>query len=400
MSKADDDKDNKDNVDDFNKVFKDFKEVNDKVIKDGKDARAEDKVKLNKMQDAMDKLEAKFKRPDDFKVDKEPSSDEEAEHKIKVNTIQKKAWLNYCRIGKKNLSPDELKVLTVADSTTGGFLSPDDFVQEMIKEVVEFSPIRSIANVRQTSRRSIEIPKRTGVFAALFVGEQGTQDETDGLRFGLEEIPTHKLFARVDITDEDLADPVFNMEAILRSEFSEQFGVAEGKAFVDGNGVTRPQGLTTNADVTTVASQDATLITADGLIALHHEPLSFYWPNAKYLMHRSTIREVRLLKDTQNRYLFEPGLNGDTIMRLLGKPIMEVPDLVAPDSAGVFVAADEPILYGDFKKAYTIVDRMSMSVLRDPFTSAGTGVVRFFARRRLGGQVVLAEAFKKQTIAA
>lgn len=393
-----DQEDNKNNVDDFQKAFKEFKEVNDKIISDGKDARAEDKEKLNKIQDAMDKLEAKFKRPDDFKVDRDPQSDEEADHKSKVNTIHKKAWLSYCRIGKKNLSPDELKVLTVADSTTGGFLSPDDFIVEMIKEVVEFSPIRSISKIRQTSRRSVEIPKRTGVFAALFVAEQGTQNETEGLTFGLEEIPTHKLFARVDITDEDLADPVFNMESFLRTEFAEQFGVAEGKAFVDGNGVTRPQGLTTNADVTTVVSGDADEITADGLIKLSFEPLSFYWANARYLMHRSTIRQVRLLKDTQNRYLFEPGLNGDTIMRLLGKPIMEVPDLVAPDSAGLYQANDEPILYGDFKKAYTIVDRMSMSVLRDPFTSAGTGVVRFFARRRLGGQVTLAEAFKKQII--
>jgi HK97 family phage major capsid protein len=34
-------------------------------------------------------------------------------------------------------------------------------------------------------------------------------------------------------------------------------------------------------------------------------------------------------------------------------------------------------------------------VLRDPFTQATSGNVRFIARRRVGGQVVLAEAIRK-----
>ena len=36
-----------------------------------------------------------------------------------------------------------------------------------------------------------------------------------------------------------------------------------------------------------------------------------------------------------------------------------------------------------------------MSVLRDPFTQATQGNVRFLARRRVGGQVLLAEAIRK-----
>jgi HK97 family phage major capsid protein len=35
-----------------------------------------------------------------------------------------------------------------------------------------------------------------------------------------------------------------------------------------------------------------------------------------------------------------------------------------------------------------------MSVLRDPFTKASVGQVKFLARRRVGGQVVLAEALR------
>ena len=60
------------------------------------------------------------------------------------------------------------------------------------------------------------------------------------------------------------------------------------------------------------------------------------------------------------------------------------------------VAADAfPIMFGDVRRAYTIVDRVNLSILRDPFTQATNGNVRFIARRRVGGQVVLAEAIRK-----
>ena len=46
------------------------------------------------------------------------------------------------------------------------------------------------------------------------------------------------------------------------------------------------------------------------------------------------------------------------------------------------------IAYGDFRRGYTIVDRDQLSVLRDPFTQATSGNIRFIARRRVGGQVL------------
>ena len=47
-----------------------------------------------------------------------------------------------------------------------------------------------------------------------------------------------------------------------------------------------------------------------------------------------------------------------------------------------------------------VVDRVALSVLRDPFTQATSGTVRYVPRRRFGGQVVLAEALRTQTISA
>jgi HK97 family phage major capsid protein len=41
-----------------------------------------------------------------------------------------------------------------------------------------------------------------------------------------------------------------------------------------------------------------------------------------------------------------------------------------------------------------IVDRTTLSVMRDPFTQATSGNVRYIARRRIGGQVILPEAIQ------
>jgi HK97 family phage major capsid protein len=56
-----------------------------------------------------------------------------------------------------------------------------------------------------------------------------------------------------------------------------------------------------------------------------------------------------------------------------------------------------PIAYGDFARGYTLVDRIQMEMLRDPYTQATSGNIRFIFRRRLGGQVTLAEAIRKLT---
>jgi len=71
----------------------------------------------------------------------------------------------------------------------------------------------------------------------------------------------------------------------------------------------------------------------------------------------------------------------------------------ATDMADVAANA-YPVAFGDFRRGYMIVDRIALAVLRDPFTQATTGNVRYVARRRVGGQVILAEAIVKQKVSA
>ena len=290
-------------------------------------------------------------------------------------------------------------MLSVADDAAGGYLAPTEFVGEIIKGVTEFSPIRELARVRQTAASTVEIPRRAGVFSATWVDELEARGETTGLAYGLEEIPTHELTADVRLSMKLLEDAAVDMEAELNMEFAERFGVAEGAAFVSGNGVKRPEGFWNHADIPTTNSGSAASVAdasgqANGIIDLFHGLKDAYARSGIWVLNRTTIGEIRKLKDGQDNCIWQPGVASVTPNTILGRAYVEATDMPA-------VAADvKAVAFGDWRRAYTIVDRIVMSVLRDPFTLASQGQVKFVARRRVGGQVVLPEALRTLTIAA
>ena len=112
----------------------------------------------------------------------------------------------------------EQKVLAIRDETLGGVLAPPEFIAEIVKGIIQYSPIRQIATTRQTSRTSIQFPKRTGNFAAQWTSEVDTCAETTGRTYGLDEIPTDELYARVLISNWDLEDPVVDLESIITED--------------------------------------------------------------------------------------------------------------------------------------------------------------------------------------
>ncbi len=111
-----------------------------------------------------------------------------------------------------------------------------------------------------------------------------------------------------------------------------------------------------------------------------------------WLANRLTLRDIRKLKDTNNQYLWEPGLKVDGQDTLLGRPILTATDMPVAAANSLSVA------YGDFTAGYQIVDRIGVRVLRDPFTAKP--FVKFYTTKRVGGDVVNFDAIKLQKLAA
>jgi HK97 family phage major capsid protein len=104
-------------------------------------------------------------------------------------------------------------------------------------------------------------------------------------------------------------------------------------------------------------------------------------------MKRDSFKTVMKLKDGQGAYL----LNSQMILQgaekiLLGKPIIFFNDMPS-------IAADSlSFAYGDFREGYTIIDRLGIRVIRDPFTNKP--YIKFYTIKRVGGAVTNYQSFK------
>ena len=382
-------------VDELGRVWKSFREENDKLLAEGKQTQKEWNEKTQKLNDRMDELDTKLNR----RATPQLNETEQATQAAKGQT---KAFLSFCRSGLEGMTAEEKSLLrkdslapekkALSSSSGVEFLASSEMSNELLKGVIEFSPIRSVARVRTTSNKSVKIRKRLSTFAAQWVAKLGTRAETTGLAYGLEEAPVHEMYALVDVPFEDLEDSDFNLEAELNLEFAEQFGVAEGKSSILGDASGEMEGIATHALLQTnsVVSGSAALLTADGLIDLYVALKDSYARNSAWLLRRATIGAIRKLKDAQNQYLWQPGLAGALPSTIMDRPYVEAVDMPA-------IAANAyPIALGDFRRGYLVIDRIQMAVLRDPFTQATSGAIRFHARKRVGGQVVNTEAIKLQ----
>jgi HK97 family phage major capsid protein len=326
----------------------------------------------------LDGFETRLNRPG-FGLDVSPQTAEAR--------AARKRFDSFLRHGPEGLEPADRRALAIGDDTTGGYLSPPEFFTEILRNVVPFSPVRLAAKVGQTSAGEVLIPKRTGRMTARWSGETEARVGTEPT-YGQIRIPVDESTAYVDVSNKMLDDaPDFAKE--LAFDFGEEFGRLESESFVVGDGVTKPFGFMSDTDITFTVSGAATDITSDGLIDTLYSLAPAYRVRSSWMLNGSTLAKVRKLKDGNGQYLWQPSIAAGQPETLLSRPVFEAIDM--PDTgAGAY-----PIIVGDFNAGYRIIDRLELSILRDPYSLATTGQTRLHGRRRVGGGVTKAEAFRK-----
>lgn len=343
------------------------------------------------MQGQYDKIEAALNRP-------RPGADP---HDKKEAREYRDAFMRVIRKPAGEGDPKDLELIakrratlvTSDDAGAGYLLAPPDVVAEIIKDVIEISPMRALATVRIIGGPSLKQPRRTGTAGATRVGERQNRVNTGDPKYGMLEITAPELFARAEVSLQMLEDAGYDLGQELREEFSEQFAVREGAEFVGGpGGTTQAEGFLVAAGVGEVLSGDATKITADGMIDLVYSLKSGYAKNARLVMQRLTIRDIRKLQDQQKQYLWAPGIAGAVPNTILGTQYVEFPDMP------IVAAGNFPVAYGDFKRGYTIADRIAMSFQVDFTTGADDGIAVYRARKRVGGGTRQVDALKKLKI--
>lgn len=328
----------------------------------------------------LDKLEAKGNRPAGGGDDKpEP-------------TLQQKAFQAYLTRGQL-AGETELKALSLSSDPNGGYLAPPEFSGEIIKDIVEISPIRSIASIRGVNGPSVIYPTRKPMGNATWDDDTTAESETTTTNiFGQLEIVPKGMSTFVDIPNVMLQDAPA-VEAEVRVAMVEDFEKKETVAFLKGDGQMQPEGLMTNADIAYTAAGGATLTSADPLIKLLYSMAPSYRNKGAWAMNGTTLGVLRTIKDLNGNYIWQPSIQAGQPETILGRPVVEIIDM-DDIASNAF-----PIIYGDFS-GYRIVDRLGLSVLVDPYSQATLKRTRYHFGRRVGGRVLQAIKFKKLKMAA
>ncbi len=292
-----------------------------------------------------------------------------------------KAFKAYLHTGAKT------KALEGGTDSEGGYLIPDQFVTELVSGLTDASLIRQAgARILTVNSDRIVVPALTNSGAAVLTDEEAAYSEVDPA-FTQVVFTPFKFTRTVKVSEELAADAAFDVWGqALAPDFTQAFAAAENAYLTTGTGSGQPQGVVTGAGVGKTTA-GATAITADEVIDLYHSLGYLYRQNAVWMMADSTIAYIRKLKDSTGQYLWQPGMQAGHPDMILGRPV------VTNNSMAAIASTAKTVLFGDFKY-YWIAQRAGFSIDRNPYLYMANGQVGFFARQRVDGRVVLAEAFK------
>ncbi|MEO1747229.1 MAG: phage major capsid protein, partial [Pseudomonadota bacterium] len=267
--------------------------------------------------------------------------------------------------------------------------------------LASLSPVRDLATVRQVTSAVLKKPFATTGPAVGWVGETDARPETTASQLTELQFPTMELYAMPAATATLLDDSAVDIDAWIAGEIETAFAEQESAAFISGDGINKPRGITSYTSVNESAwtwgnighittgtagafgtgdAGAATLI--DTIYALK----AGYRQNANWLMNRKAQAAVRKLKDADGNYIWQPPSAVGEKALLMGFAVSEAEDM--PDIA----SGANAIAFGDFARGYLVVDRAGISVLRDPYSAKP--YVLFYTTKRVGGGVQDFDAIK------
>ena len=388
-------------ADELGAKFAEFTAKNDKKL----EALSSEKAKLGEQVDTLNgklsELDAlKKSLEDEIIAAKRPGTGsvnkDVAEHKA--------AFLDFVRKGKESgLGELQAKALRTTVDSDGGFAVPEELDRSILELLHNESPMRRVCNQITVGTPDYKRLVNLGGAASGWVGETAARPATNTPTLAQVAAVMGEIYANPQATQTSLDDMFFNAEAWLAAEVAREFAEKEGDAFLNGNGTNKPKGILAYTmaltgdsvrafgQIQNLKSGVAGDFTTDKLIELVYTLSRAYRGNGTFMMADMTLFKLRTMKNAvTGEYIWRPGIDALQPSTVLGYAVEENEDMPA-------VAVDaNAILFGDFKRAYTIVDRIGTRILRDPYTNKPN--VGFYTTKRVGGMLVDSNAVKALTL--
>lgn len=386
---------------DLKGYFEDFKEKNDKEI-------SAIKAEKSKLSEAVDTLNQKLSDLDNLKTELEkeikqakrpgaPSGGDVDAHKS--------AYLQFIRKGAEDgLGDLQQKAIQIGVDADGGYAAPEELDKNVLELLRDENPMREECGSIIISASGYKKLVNVGGASSGWVGETDARPETTTPQLAEIIATMGEIYAKPKSTQTALDDMFFNVESWIAEEVAREFGLQEANAFLLGDGNKKPKGILAHT-LSTEVDKDRAFGTlqnfnsgvdgdfdSDDLLDLIYGLKKGYRRGAKFMMNNLTLLKVRKFKDSEGNYLWQPGLQLDQPSSLLGYAIAENEDMA---DVG---AAEIPVMFGNFKRGYAVVDRMGTRTLRDPYSAKP--YIEFYTTKRVGGMLLDSNAIKTLTTSA
>ena len=376
--------------------------IDTKVSKDElNEVKADADAKIKTLTEELEMLSAKSNRPSVI-------------HSIKENKMENKDILGiFARKGIEGLRAkgDDLQISVDAQ---GGYSLPVEMSSNILELQKEKSPMRQVCGQLSTNSTDYSQLVSIGDAASGWVGETDSRPRTDSPELTKISAVFGEIYAAPKAYQHVLEDSFFNVEAWLNGEVSREFNEKEGSAFLFGNGVNKPVGLLNGQDVTaayiagdatrdfgkfqTILSGQAASMgaTSDDVINKLRDMVlatkTPYLSGCKFMMNRATHAILVDMKNADGEYFLQRDIATAAGTKIFGY------DIVINEDMQDVAAGNFPVIFGDFGSAYSIIDRVGVSVLRDPYSAYGA--ISFYTRKRVGSMVKNTESLKVLAIGA
>lgn len=312
---------------------------------------------------------------------------------VEMNT-ERATFRQWQRGGENALNADQRAIMNTMSTGTGsegGYTVPSEVVSTVLEALAQFGGMRQVATVIQTaSGASIAYPTSDGTAeVGEIIAENQTATDADPV-FGTLPLVVYKFSSKVvTVPFELLQDSAIDVEGFVNRRLQTRLGRATNNYYTVGTGTNQPTGIVTASGAGKVGTTgQTTSVIWEDIIDLQHSVDPAYRESmaCRFMMHDSSLKVVRKLKDGNDRPLFLPsydaGIRGGTPAELAGSPI------TINQSMPVMAANAKSILFGALGE-YVIRDVMAMTMFR--FTDSAytkKGQVGFLAWMRSGGNLM------------
>jgi HK97 family phage major capsid protein len=253
--------------------------------------------------------------------------------------------------------------------STGGYIVPPDFYQQLLAIAAEQAIIRPRAFVQPMASATLQFPyldittaQSAGV-SPFFGGvqmywteEAQTRTETEP-QFKMMELKAHELSGYSVSSNILLQDAAFGLEKFLITLFGQAVGWFEDYAFLQGNGVGKPVGMLNCGAHINVTRNASGRVQFVDVATMQSKLLPMSWNNAIWLFTPSVVPQLLQLQDGASRSIFisiDQGAVRKPAWSLLGRPALPTEKLPALGTNGDLMLVDPAF--------YVIGDRMQIEI--------------------------------------